>query len=111
MREVLSRQTTANKSAAAIADNACERPNASAETGVSDRHHVFAKVLLVVTGWIRKRLIETSPVFVASLSACGLEHGSSAEAKGEGVPTGMSATAAVAGKPKYTAPAYVRGVG
>src|SRR5579859_3017736 len=35
---------------------------------------------------------------------------SRAEAKGGGAPTGMSATAAVAGRPKYTPPAYGQGV-
>jgi hypothetical protein len=42
----------------------------------------------------------------ASLSACDLELGSRAEAKGGGAPAGMSATAAVASRPKYTAQAY-----
>ena len=36
------------------------------------------------------------------LFACALEPGSRAEAKGGGAPTGISATAAVAGKPIYT---------
>ncbi len=47
---------------------------------------------------------------VPRLSACHLEPGSRVEAKGGGAPTGMSATAAVAGKPRYTRPAYPRGV-
>ena len=47
---------------------------------------------------------------VPHLSAWRLELGSSAEAKGGGAPTGMSATAAVASRPEYTPSAYGQGV-
>ena len=47
----------------------------------------------------------------APLARMPLEPGSRAETKGGDAPTGMSATAAVAGKRRYTPPAYARAVG
>src|SRR6266567_8810116 len=50
----------------------------------------------------RERLVETEPGLCCLAVRVRSGASSRAEAKGEGVPTGMSATAAVAGKPKYT---------